>query len=87
MKDYEREKLRLENAQRKLEDLKLRYNPSHMIKLVDAESTKHHKESEKCRKQLKESSITVDQFIAQYVESRTKHYENEIIKTKLRYIP
>lgn len=35
MKDYEIEKLRLIEAQRRMEDLKLKQNPQHIIKIVD----------------------------------------------------
>ena len=51
--------------------------------MIDRESMKLQKESDKVRKSFKDKDLNVDQFIQNYVKSRTQFYETEIIKNKV----
>ncbi len=51
--------------------------------MVAKENNRMFKESDKLRKQFKDSDISTDEFLNQFIKSRTKYHESEIIKSKL----
>lgn len=73
----------LQELQRKVEEHQTKTHPKELALMVGKECNKLHQESDRVRKQFKEGSLSIDQFVNQYIKSRTSYHESEIIKNKL----
>ena len=86
MEDYKPKQDKLTHLLRQVEEFKNKANPQELASMAEKEANAKQKLSDKVKKQWKDKDITNEQFIQQYMKTRTEFYQSEALNIKLKHM-
>ena len=86
MNQYKPKQDKLTHLLRQIEEFKSKANPKEMAILAERETNAKQKQSDKVKKQWKDRDLSNEQFIQQYLKTRTEFYQCEALNVKLKHM-